>query len=80
MLPLYNTQLGAGEKELDGVIAISMDMTEIRQQEEQLKEQEKENSKLLANEAAAKAASKMKSQFLANVCLCYTILTPHLLT
>jgi hypothetical protein len=73
MLPLYSSQLGKDEKVLDGVIAISMDFTEARKQEAQLKEQEKENSKLLANEAAAKAASKMKSQFLANVSLavCY---------
>jgi hypothetical protein len=67
MMPLYTNQLGKDEKVLDGVIAISMDFTQSRQQEAQLKEQEKENSKLLANEAAAKAASKMKSQFLANV-------------
>jgi hypothetical protein len=80
MLPMYNTQLGNDENELEGVIAISMDMTETRQQEEQLKEQEKENSKLLANEAAAKAASKMKSQFLANVRLCYPIVALLLLT
>jgi signal transduction histidine kinase len=68
MLPLYTNQRSGGkeEKVLDGVIAISMDVTETRQQEEQLKEQERENSKLLTNEAAAKAASKMKSQFLAN--------------
>jgi hypothetical protein len=67
MLPLYTNQPGKDEKVLDGVISISMDFSEARQQEAQLKEQEKENSILLTNEAAAKAASKMKSQFLANV-------------
>jgi signal transduction histidine kinase len=56
-----------GNTFVDGVIGVSMDITELREREEQLKEQEKENSRLLANEAAAKEASRMKSQFLANM-------------
>jgi signal transduction histidine kinase len=46
---------------------VSVDATELRSREHELKEQENANSKLLANEAAAKEASKMKSQFLANM-------------
>lgn len=52
---------------VDGVILVSVDATELRRREHELKEQEIANSKLLANEAAAKEASKMKSQFLANM-------------
>ncbi|KAF1912413.1 hypothetical protein BDU57DRAFT_458502 [Ampelomyces quisqualis] len=51
----------------DGVIGVSMDITELREREDQLREQEKENERLLANAAAAKEASRMKSQFLANM-------------
>ncbi|PVH98193.1 putative histidine kinase group protein-like protein [Periconia macrospinosa] len=56
-----------GETFIDGVIGVSMDVTELRQREIQLKEQEEENSKLVANAVAAKEASRMKSQFLANM-------------
>lgn len=56
-----------GESYIDGVIGVSMDVTELRERENQLKEQEKENSRLLANAVAAKEASRMKSQFLANM-------------
>ena len=56
-----------GEAFIDGVIGVSMDITELREREDQLKEQEKENSRLLANAAAAREASRMKSQFLANM-------------
>lgn len=52
---------------IDGVIAVSMDVTELKDREADLITQEKENSRLLANEAAAKEASRLKSQFLANV-------------
>ena len=55
------------EKYIDGVIAVSMDITEIKDREIELHQQEKENSRLLANEAAAKEASRLKSQFLANM-------------
>jgi hypothetical protein len=52
---------------IDGVIGVSMDLTEIKDKEESLHMQEKENARLLANEAAAKEASRLKSQFLANM-------------
>lgn len=70
LLPLYVNLRNAGVEGpsyIDGVIAVSVDATELRMREGELKEQETENSKLLANEAAAKEASKMKSQFLANM-------------
>ena len=52
---------------VDGVIGVTMDVTELRKREQELTVQEKENAKLLANAVAAKEASRMKSQFLANV-------------
>ncbi|KAB8304182.1 hypothetical protein EYC80_003601 [Monilinia laxa] len=52
---------------IDGVIGLSMDITEIKDRENDLQMQERENTKLLANEAAAKEASRLKSQFLANM-------------
>lgn len=58
-----------GESFVDGVVAVSMDVTELRKREEQLKERDRENGRLLAQSEAAKEASKMKSQFLANVSL-----------
>jgi PAS domain S-box-containing protein len=70
LVPLMSASRTAGiegQAYVDGVIGVSMDITELREREEQLKEQEKENSRLLANEAAAKEASRMKSQFLANM-------------
>jgi PAS domain S-box-containing protein len=56
-----------GSTYVDGVIGVSMDITELREREDQLKDQEKENERLLANAAAAREASRMKSQFLANM-------------
>jgi len=70
LVPLWNTsRIGGieGEAFIDGVIGVSMDVTELRERELQLKEQEEANSRLLANAAAAKEASRMKSQFLANM-------------
>jgi PAS domain S-box-containing protein len=55
------------ESFIDGVIGVSMDITEIKDRELELQAQEKENTRLLANEAAAKEASRLKSQFLANM-------------
>ncbi|KAI7157282.1 hypothetical protein KC316_g13972, partial [Hortaea werneckii] len=52
---------------LDGVVGVSMDVTEMRKQAEQIKERDRENSRLMAQSVAAKEASKMKSQFLANM-------------
>ena len=56
-----------GDGFVDGVIGVGMDVTELRQREQDLSKQEKENAKLVANAVAAKEASRMKSQFLANV-------------
>jgi PAS domain-containing protein len=56
-----------GSTYVDGVIGVSMDITELREREDQLREQEKENERLLTNAAAAKEASRLKSQFLANM-------------
>lgn len=70
LVPLVRANRTAGVEGnayVDGVIGVSMDITELREREEQLREQEKENSRLLANAAAAKEASRMKSQFLANM-------------
>ncbi|KAF2132795.1 putative histidine kinase HHK6p [Dothidotthia symphoricarpi CBS 119687] len=70
LAPLWSTpRIGGveGDSFVDGVIGVSMDITELRAKEDQLREQEKENSTLLANAAAAKEASRMKSQFLANM-------------
>jgi signal transduction histidine kinase len=55
------------DKEVDAVIGVSIDVTEIKEKEGSLRVQEKENTRLLANEAAAKEASRLKSQFLANM-------------
>lgn len=70
LVPRWSTKRTAGtegEAYIDGVIGVSMDITELREREDQLREQEKENSRLLANAAAAREASRMKSQFLANM-------------
>jgi len=70
LVPMWTrSRTGGVESEsfIDGVIGVSMDVTELRERDMQLKEQEKENSRLLANAAAAKEASRMKSQFLANM-------------
>ncbi|KAL5121232.1 hypothetical protein ACEQ8H_000700 [Pleosporales sp. CAS-2024a] len=70
LAPLLNASRIAGAEGntfVDGVIGVSMDITELRERENQLRDQEKENERLLANAAAAKEASRMKSQFLANM-------------
>jgi hypothetical protein len=69
-VPVLGEKDNAGqvnEDFIDGVIGVSMDVTEVKDKEESLHYQEKENTKLLANAAAAKEASRLKSQFLANV-------------
>jgi signal transduction histidine kinase len=55
------------ETVIDGVIGVSMDVTEIKEKEVSLRAQERENTRLLANETAANEASRLKSQFLANM-------------
>ncbi|KAI9687292.1 MAG: hypothetical protein M1822_002335 [Bathelium mastoideum] len=64
-----------GDSFIDGVIGVSMDVTELRKREQDLKKQEKENAKLMANTLAAKEASRMKSQFLANEGFFFTLQT-----
>lgn len=71
MVPFYTSDwegaAGDGKAYMDGVIAITLDVTDVRRREIELRVQEQENARLLANAAAAKEASKMKSQFLANM-------------
>ena len=55
------------DRHVDGVIGISMDVTEMKKQEAELHAREKENIRLLSAETAAKEASRLKSQFLANM-------------
>ena len=69
-VPLQRMERNAGVEGgtfVDGVVAVSMDVTDLRKREEQLRERDRENSRLLAQSEAAKEASKMKSQFLANM-------------
>ena len=56
-----------GEAFVDGVVGISMDITELKKAAEEVEKRNKENSRLMAQSVAAKEASKMKSQFLANM-------------
>ena len=56
-----------GDSHVEGVIGISMDVTEMKKREAELRSQEKENLRLLSAETAAKEASRLKSQFLANM-------------
>lgn len=53
--------------DVEGVIGISMDVTELKQREAELHSQEQENFRLHSAETAAKEASRLKSQFLANM-------------
>lgn len=55
------------ETVIDGVIGVSMDVTEIKEKEMSLRAQERENTRLQANETAANEASRLKGQFLANM-------------
>ena len=52
---------------VDGLIGVSMDVTELKDREADLRSQEKENARLHSAETAAKDASRLKSQFLANM-------------
>ena len=55
------------ENVVDGVVGVSMDVSEIKEREAELQSQEEENIRLLSAETAAKEASRLKSQFLANM-------------
>jgi len=57
----------AASEAIEGLIGISVDVTEVKEREQALLAQEKENIRLLSAEHAAKEASKLKSQFLANM-------------
>lgn len=61
------TSSAVDESVIDGVIGVSMDITEIKDQEAELQNRGQENIRLVANEAAAKEASRLKSEFLANM-------------
>jgi len=56
-----------GEEFIDGVVGVSMDVTELREAAAEVEQRNLENSRLMAQSVAAKKASKMKSQFLANM-------------
>lgn len=69
-VPMLGHANSSGEEtkeNIEGVIGISMDVTEMKKREADLKDQEKENIRLLSAETAAKEASRLKSQFLANM-------------
>lgn len=69
-VPLLGKKRGLGtmdESYVDGVIGVSMDVTELKDREADLQSQEKENIRLHSAETAAKDASRLKSQFLANM-------------
>ena len=52
---------------IQGLIGVSVNVTEMKEREQDLQNQESENIRLLSAEHAAKEASKLKSQFLANM-------------
>lgn len=69
-VPMLGNQQSPGTSDfskVEGVIGISMDVTELKQREAELHSQEKENYRLHSAEIAAKEASRLKSQFLANM-------------
>lgn len=69
-VPMLSNLQDFGSSDLsnvEGVIGISMDVTELKQREAELHSQEKENYRLHSAETAAKEASQLKSQFLANM-------------
>ncbi|KAI5462137.1 hypothetical protein BGZ63DRAFT_413576 [Mariannaea sp. PMI_226] len=61
------TQEGGKSTNVEGVIGVIMDVTELKVREEALLRQSREKRKAIANEAAAKEANRLKSQFLANM-------------
>ncbi|KAK5171940.1 uncharacterized protein LTR77_003577 [Saxophila tyrrhenica] len=56
-----------GDEFIDGVVGVSMEITELRRAAQEVEKRNRENSRLMAQSVAAKEASKMKSQFLANM-------------
>ena len=55
------------EKSIEGVIGISMDVTELKNREKALLLQEQENSRLVEQTKVAREASEFKTSFLANM-------------
>ncbi|KAL9595868.1 MAG: hypothetical protein Q9219_006173 [cf. Caloplaca sp. 3 TL-2023] len=69
-MPIFSTKrdhVTPDKEDIEGIIGISMDVTELKEHEVKMREQEKENLRLLSAETAAKEASRLKSQFLANM-------------
>ena len=69
-IPILGKKRHAGAQDetyVDGVVGISMDVTELKDREAELHSQHLENIRLLSAETAAKEASRLKSQFLANM-------------
>lgn len=69
-LPVFGNKNHRGEvkdSELEGVVGMIMDVTELKSREADIEAQAKEKQQLMANEAAAREASRLKSQFLANM-------------
>lgn len=69
-VPIFGKEGRSGKVDegcVEGVIGVSMDVTELKEREAELQSQEKENIRLLSAETAAKEASRLKSQFLANM-------------
>ena len=56
-----------GESYVDGVVGVSMDVTDFRKAAQEVQDRDRENAHLMAQSVAAREASKMKSQFLANM-------------
>ena len=56
-----------GDSFVDGVVGVSMDVTDLRQAAADVQAKDRENARLMAQSVAARDASKMKSQFLANM-------------
>ena len=69
-VPIFSKKRMGGTKDeevVEGVIGVSMDVTELKDREAELQSQEEENLRLSSAETAAKEASRLKSQFLANM-------------
>ncbi|QIW95271.1 hypothetical protein AMS68_000789 [Peltaster fructicola] len=70
MFPLLRQDRAGGVEGnmfIDGVVAVSLEVTEQKHAMREIQERDRENSRLMAQSHAAKEASKMKSQFLANM-------------
>ncbi|KAL6715828.1 hypothetical protein ACLMJK_006789 [Lecanora helva] len=57
----------AAERRIEGLIGVTIDVTNIKESDQALRSQEKENMRLVSAEHAAKETSRFKSQFLANM-------------